>query len=136
MKRATLVLAGLVTFAAAAAGAQDVPRVVSGRIFDDTTGCPLKGVRVNASDGNTENMATAFALTDANGRYRMGKLPPGSMTLAAVLAGYQIEYVRNLVVSDSYVRVDFSLIRAAGDSAAKAGYPKKACRLEPRDSSL
>jgi Ser-tRNA(Ala) deacylase AlaX len=128
MTRATLLLAGMMISAATAAQAQDVPRMVSGRIFDDSTGCPLRSVQVMAV-GSAVHVAT-----DANGRYRMSNPPTGTFTLQAVLRGYQPNNAGGMAVSDSTARVDFSLFRAPGDSTAGTVYPKRACRLEPRDS--
>jgi hypothetical protein len=128
MTRVTLLLAGLMVCSATIAPAQGVPRMVSGRIFDDSTGCPLRSVQVTAV-GSTTHVAT-----DANGRYRLSDPPTGSFTLQAALSGYQLNSAPAVVVSDSLARVDFSLVRAAGDGAAKTAYPTKACRLEPRDS--
>ena len=128
MTRTTLLLAGLLTLGTSAAQAQGVPRVVSGRIFDDSTGCPLRAVQVAAAPG-------VHVLTDVQGRYRMGNLPSGAFTLTALLRGYQPNNVDSLVVSDSSTRVDFSLIRAAADSVKGTEYPPRTCRLEPRDST-
>jgi hypothetical protein len=38
-----------------------------------------------------------------------------------------------MTVSDSSARVDFSLIRAPGDSTGRTSFPQKTCQLEPPD---
>ncbi len=110
------------------AQAQNVPRAVSGRIFDDITGCPLGGVQVTAVG------AATHVLTDVQGRYRMANPPSGAFTLQALLRGYQPNNTDGLIVSDSSSRVDFSLVRAPADSVKGTVYPARTCRLEPRDS--
>ncbi len=127
MTRTALLLAGFLTLGMSAAQAQNVPRAVSGRIFDDSTGCPLRGVQVVAGAG-------VHVLTDVQGRYRLGNPPSGAFTLSALLRGYRPNNVDSLVVSDSSSRVDFSLLRSPADSAKGTVYPPKTCRLEPRDS--
>jgi hypothetical protein len=128
MTRATLLLAGLIISAFSSAQAQDAPRMVSGRIFDDSTGCPLRGVQVTAVG------AAAHVATDANGRYRMANPPSATFTLQALLRGYQPNNASGLVVADSSTRVDFSLVRAPDDSTKGTVYPVKRCHLAPRDS--
>ena len=130
MNRATVVLAGLMIVAATAASAQDVPRIVSGRVFDDTTGCPLRGVAVAAQG------SPAKTVTDANGRYYLKGLPTNPFTLQAALAGYATASNESLVVNDSSARVDFSLLRALTDMSAKPAvrYPSMKCVLDRKDS--
>ena len=128
MSRTPLLLAALVLSLASAAQAQDGPRKVSGRIFDDSTGCPLRAAQVTATG------ADAHVATDANGRYRMVNPPAGTFSLRATLAGYQPQQVDGVAVTDSTARVDFSLFRTYRDGSTQASYPKAACRLEPKDS--
>jgi hypothetical protein len=52
----------------------------------------------------------------------------------AAKAGYRPIQTLPMTVPDSSARADFSLIRATGDSAARAAYPRKSCQLEPADS--
>src|ERR1019366_10557519 len=129
MKRLILLVAALAIAAVPTVQAQagNTP-AVSGRVFDDSTGCPLRAVQVTAGG------SAARVATDANGRYRMSNPPAGTFTLQALLRGYQTNNAAGMVVSDSSARVDFSLVRSPGDSTAGTIYPKKACRLEPRDS--
>jgi hypothetical protein len=127
MTRATLLLIGVIAGGVHFAEGQAVPRAVSGRVFDDTTGCPLAGVQLQAVGG------TGRALTNTQGRYRLASLPDGDVVVQAAKAGYRSQQTLPTTVSDSSVRVDFSLIRVAGDSAARATYPSKTCQLEPPD---
>lgn len=117
----TVMMAGTAQFAPA----QDAPRMVSGRVFDDSTGCPLRSVQIAATG------SASHVLTDANGRYRMSNPPTGTFTLQALLRGYQSQDAASVIAADSTERVDFSLLRAPGDSTTRTVYPKKACRLEP-----
>jgi Carboxypeptidase regulatory-like domain len=125
MMRATLLLIGAMVGGVQLAQAQAVPRTVSGRVFDDTTGCPLGGVQIQAVGG------TGHALTNAQGRYRLGALPEGEFVLQAAHGGYQPKQTLTMTVSDSSARVDFSLVRATGDSAARVGVSRRTCQLEP-----
>ena len=109
------------------ASAQDASRAVSGRVFDDTTGCPVAGVVLQAAGGSSR------AMTNTQGRYRLTSLPAGDVVVQATKAGYRTQQSLPTTVSDSSVRIDFSLIRSFGDSSTRAGYPKKACQLEPPD---
>jgi Carboxypeptidase regulatory-like domain len=135
MTRITLLLAGLVVLVASAASGQDAPRAVSGRVFDDSTGCPLKGARLAASTGASDAaVQSAFFSTDANGRYRAVNPPAGPFSLRVTLAGYTPQQVDGVTVTDSTARIDFTLFRVYRDGSTQAVYPKAACRLEPRDS--
>jgi hypothetical protein len=131
MKRFALMTAVLVLGGAGSAAAQGggAP-MVSGRVFDDTTGCPLRGVAISAES------STAKTVTDANGRYYLKGVPTTPFSLQAILAGYAAETTNNVTVSDSAARVDFSLIRAMRDSSMKPRphYPSMKCVLDAKDS--
>ena len=122
---AVVLMAGVMS-GAAAQGAAGL--MVSGRVFDDTTGCPLRGVALTAVG------ATAKTVTDANGRYYLHAVPSSPFTLQAMLAGYATQTAPNLVVSDTAARVDFTLLRDPSDSK-KIRYPSMHCVLDRRDSS-
>ena len=128
MLRSTLLLMGLLVAGAQLAEGQAGARAVSGRVFDDTTGCPLAGVQIQAVGG------TGRALTNTQGRYRLASVPDGDVVVQATKTGYRPLQTLPMTVPDSSARADFSLIRAAGDSAARAVYPRKACQLEPADN--
>jgi len=131
MKCLVLLAAALVVGISAPLAAQTggAP-MVSGRVFDDTTGCPLRGVALSAVG------ATAKTLTDANGRYYLRAVPTTPFTLQAALAGYATQTVAGLLVGDSTARVDFSLLRAMRDTTAKppVRYPSMQCVLDRKDS--
>lgn len=127
MTRTTLLLIGALVGGTQVAEGQVAARAVSGRVFDDTTGCPLAGVQIQAVGG------TGRALTNTQGRYRLASLPDGDVVVQAAKAGYRPIQTLPMTVADSSARADFSLIRATGDSAARAAYPRKACQLEPPD---
>lgn len=127
MTRTTLLLVAALVGLTQFAEGQAVPRAVSGRVFDDTTGCPLAGAQIQAIGGSGR------AVTNTQGRYRLAGLPDGDVVVQAAKAGYRPIQTLPMTVPDSSARADFSLIRAAGDSAARAAYPRKACQLEPPD---
>ena len=128
MIRTTLLLIATLVGGTQLAEGQAAPRAVSGRVFDDTTGCPLAGVQIQAAGG------TGRAVTNTQGRYRLASLPGGDVIVQAAKAGYRPSQTLPMMVPDSSARADFSLIRATGDSASRAAYPRKACQLEPADS--
>jgi hypothetical protein len=101
------------------------PMVVSGRVFDDTTGCPLRGAKV------TLELTSTSTTTDANGRYRLATSSMGKIDMVAMLNGYLPRHHDGISVTDSSSRVDFSLVRATGDSAMHVKYPPAKCHLEP-----
>ena len=102
---------------------------VSGRVFDDTTGCPLRGVRLSAAG------TTVTTLTDVNGRYRLKGVPATPFTLEAVLAGYVSSSSTGVIAADTVLRVDFSLVRAPGDTTRnRPRYPVATCVLDRKDS--
>jgi hypothetical protein len=131
MKRLALLAAVLLIGVSPRLGAQSggAP-MVSGRVFDDTTGCPLRGVALTAVG------ATAKTVTDANGRYYLRAVPAAPFTLQAALAGYATQSVANLLVRDSTARVDFSMLRAVGDTSTRpvVRYPSMRCVLDRKDS--
>ncbi len=129
MKRLILMMA-LVVGVSATASAQGGSPMVSGRVFDDTTGCPLRGVAISAVS------SPAHTMTDANGRYYLKGVPTTPFTLQAMLAGYVMAGTDNVVASDSSVRVDFSLLRAMRDTTMKPKphYPSMKCVLDVKDS--
>ena len=130
MKRLLLMLALLMAGVAWSASAQTggLP-TVSGRVFDDTTGCPLRGVSLTAVG------STAKTMTDVHGRYYLKGVPTSPFTLQAWLAGYTAAMSDNLVVRDSTARVDFSLLRTATDTGkTKPRDPSMKCVLDVKDS--
>jgi hypothetical protein len=128
MTRTTLLLVGLLAGGAQIAHGQGVPRAVSGRVFDDTTGCPLASVQIQAVGG------TSRTTTNVQGRYRLASVPDGEVIIQAARAGYRTQQSLPMAVSDSSARIDFSLVRANGDSTSRVAYPRKTCQLEPADS--
>lgn len=78
---------------------------------------------------------SSHAVTNPRGRYRLSGIPGGEIVLQASRSGYRAQQTLPLTVSDSSVRIDFTLTRAIGDSASRAVYPPKPCHLEPADSS-
>lgn len=131
-KRALLLFAGLVLSGTSAAQGQGVTTMVSGRIFDDITSCPLRGVVLTASGSAVRTQ------TDAQGRYWFKGVPATAFTLQAALPGYQSQSADNVVATDTATRVDFSLERAPTDSSTKVRvrYPTMKCILDRRDSGM
>lgn len=68
-----------------AAGAQSSSALVQGRITDADSGSPLAGVAVVVQRGSRQLGA---AVTDADGRFRLPSLAPGTARLEASLQGY------------------------------------------------
>lgn len=127
-----LMLVGLLCGVIPAAQAQGTggATMVSGRVFDDTTGCPLKGVKIAATG------ASVPVVSDVNGRYRMANPPTMPFSLQAMLPGYQPGRVDSIAATDSTARVDFSLLRAWSDSAHRTvRYPASKCHLDPPGST-
>lgn len=127
MRRTAALLVCIALAGARMAAAQGTAPVISGRVFDDTTGCPLRGVIVRPTGSQSH------ATTDVQGRYRLGGLPDGNFILEAVRPGYRIQQSLSMSASDSSARVDFSLIRAPADSAKGVSYPPRRCDLEPKE---
>jgi len=127
MRKLALVLGVLVVTAVSGVQAQ-AQRAVSGRVFDDTTDCPLAGVSIHVVGG------PAQAVSNTQGRYRLTGLPSTSFVLEASRMGYQAKRTLNMMATDSSARADFSLYRASGDSARPQIYPRQKCHLEPQDT--
>ncbi|MES1259458.1 MAG: carboxypeptidase regulatory-like domain-containing protein [Gemmatimonadota bacterium] len=130
MKRLGFLVALFAIAAVPAVQAQggNVP-AVSGRVFDDTTGCPLRGVRLTAVG------TSAATVSDINGRYRLRGVPTTPFTLEAALAGYASKSSDGVIAADTTLRVDFSLIRAMGDTGKmRPRYPVARCVLDRKDS--
>ena len=64
---------------------------LSGRVIDGGTGQPLQGVRVALGSSSTT--------TQADGRFTLSGLSPGSGVLTAQLAGYEITTVQVTIVA-------------------------------------
>lgn len=130
LKRVAVLAIVLVGAATAGAAAQGGAPMVSGRVFDDTTGCPLRGATISAVGSPAKTM------TDAQGRYYLKGAPSTPFTLQAVLTGYQSQANDNVVAPDSATRVDFSLLRAVESAGRpRVRYPTMKCVLDRRDSA-
>jgi Ca-activated chloride channel family protein len=78
--------------------------ILSGKIFDSSTGEPLIGANV-VLKGTSIGVAT-----DANGEYTIKNTPAGSYNIAISYIGYQQQIVQNVFVqSDSLRQLDFRL---------------------------
>ena len=99
------VLAGVALFAPRMARAQTGK--ISGTVTDAQSGQPIEGVQVRVA-------GTGYgAMTQANGRYFIISVPPGSYTLQARRIGYQSIDVTNVNVSIDITRTqDFKLSAA------------------------
>lgn len=69
-------------------------QTLRGRVLDDVSQTPLIGVNV-VVNGN----AALGATTDANGYYRLDKVPVGRQTLTVTYLGYEPQTVPNVVVT-------------------------------------
>jgi hypothetical protein len=105
--------------------------MVSGRVFDDITTCPLRGAVLTAAG------SSARTTTDAQGRYYLRGVPTTPFTLQVSLRGYAPQASENILATDPDTRVDFSLERAPSDSTGRRAavrYPVGRCVLDRRDS--
>src|SRR4051812_32333681 len=87
--------------------------MVSGRIFDDPTSCPLRAAVINVVG------SPARTMTDAQGRSPLGGFPATAFTLQVALNGYVTATTENVIATDTATRVDFSLERATADAGTK-----------------
>ena len=84
--------------------AQDAaPGAVQGRVVDAETGQPLLGAHVFL------NNSTRGATTNAEGRYRLDNLPPGSSEIVASMLGFKAQTQRLRPRSTDAATLDFRL---------------------------
>ncbi|AKF87171.1 hypothetical protein MFUL124B02_38810 [Myxococcus fulvus 124B02] len=98
---------------------------VEGTVFDDTS-LPLEGVSVTLSSA-VEQGEPLSGLTDAQGRYRLGPVEPGSWDFTVQAKGWLVptEVERRVVTPDTGTQ-DFTLARAyslTGRVTDVAGHP-------------
>ena len=128
---APLTILMLAVAASTAHGQATTGSMVSGRIFDDITSCPLRGAAITAVG------SAAHTTTDAQGRYYLRGAPSTPFTLQVSARGYVTQATDNILANDPDARVDFSLERAPSDSTARrpaVRYPVARCVLDRRDS--
>jgi hypothetical protein len=80
---------------------------IAGRVVD-AAGIPIPGVSVAISE-STQPHNDLAALTNAEGRFRLGVLAPGSYTLAAHRAGHAVGGVRVVVTPGQQAEVEIRL---------------------------
>ncbi len=121
LRRAVLLTTVLVTLLCSllfARPANAQPRgAVAGRVVDARADAPLEGVNVYLQD--THRGAT----TDAEGRYRIGALPPGEYVLVARYLGFTMHRATVEIAAGDTVRHDVALIErpiALGDVVVTA----------------
>ncbi|HQQ78863.1 MAG TPA: TonB-dependent receptor [Thermoanaerobaculia bacterium] len=85
----------LCALAASRATGQTTSSIV-GRVADDA-GVPLPGVTVEATSPALQG--SGRAVTDAQGRYRLSLLPPGTYTVTFAISGFASEKQTNVVVA-------------------------------------
>ncbi len=126
MRLTTTFLASCALLAGAqAASAQTaVSHQISGRVFDDSTGCPLARAQISVLGG------TGHTTSNQQGRYALPGTPQQTVSLQAMLSGYTTKQSDSVIVGDSGARVDFSLERS-GTANGKTHYPTARCQLEP-----
>ena len=109
-------VAGL-TLAAATAGAQEQTGAIQG-VVRDVQGGLVPAVPVTASNGTGLTVET---MTGAAGAYRFPALPPGRYEMSAVLDGFELAKVAEIVlVLGAELRMDLTL-RPAGVAEARGG---------------
>lgn len=102
---AVLILMGL----ALPTTAQPADAVLEGRVVDAQTGASILGVNVAVESAE----ATTGTSTDADGRYRLTGLPPGSYQLEASAIGYDAYRAPVRVARGETVTLDVELERRA-----------------------
>lgn len=100
---AFLVLSGLVLGSRSAAAQQ---ATVTGRVTAQESSEPLGDVRVIVVG------TTVFAITNAEGRYTLRNVPPGSPEIRVLRVGYVEQKKRETIAAGSTTTVDFVLARA------------------------
>jgi protocatechuate 3,4-dioxygenase beta subunit len=120
--RAARALLLVVTLCAAHAHAQkEAPASVTGRVTDGEHGVAGVAVVVMSADPSQRFKPVARARTDAEGRYRLGGVPPGRYTVMPVAPAYVLQDFSNfppgkpltLSAGDSVEDTDFRLVRGA-----------------------
>lgn len=97
---------------AAASPAQDLDDVTFSGAVTDERGALLPGATVSAVSATTK--VERAAATDAEGRYRLAELPPGTYAVRVSREGFAAEVRANVSAgAGRHVRLDFRL-RAAG----------------------
>lgn len=104
--------------------AGNIPGTLEGAVTDVETGQPLPGVVVEIIDGPTPGVGV---LTGANGRYRLGDLPPSDRYgLRFSLDGYQLFERGNVQVRPGEsTRLDVELRRRVAGQGGVTGTIKK-----------
>jgi outer membrane receptor for ferrienterochelin and colicin len=106
--RLTLVVIVLSALASPAVFAQTTSNIV-GRVADEA-GAPLPGAMAEASSPALQGTATA--VTDAQGRYRLTLLPPGTYSVTFAIQGFATEKQTNVLVAlgrDTSLNADLHL---------------------------
>jgi protocatechuate 3,4-dioxygenase beta subunit len=120
--RAARALVLSVTLCVAHALAQkEAPASVTGRVTDGEHGVAGVAVVVVSADPSQRFKPVARARTDAEGRYRVGGVPPGRYTVTPVAPVYVLQDFNNfppgkpltLSAGDSVEDTDFRLVRGA-----------------------
>lgn len=71
---------------------------ISGRITNADTGAPIPGARVDLTGPPTGGVITG-TLADAQGRYRITNVAPGTYSIAVALIGYEQQLIENVRVA-------------------------------------
>ena len=102
--------------------AQDAaPETVQGRVVDAETGEPLAGAHVFL------NGTTHGTTTDADGHYRLDRLPPGSHEIAASMLGFELQARRWQPTPNGPSTLDFRLrpaVIALGEVVVSSSRPE------------
>lgn len=95
---------------------------VAGRVIDEFTGQPLSGARVGI------NGSPAFTLTEADGSFLLGGVPPGEHTLVVTLANHSVQKIGVVVGANQQVTlsVDVGLNALARPPAVGGVLPRAA----------
>src|SRR3989454_1111567 len=106
--RAPLAVVAVLSLVAGAAGVVAAQQgAVVGRVTDQTTGQPLVNARITVPG------TSLLAATNADGRYRLGDVPPGQVTVRATLLGYAAGHRTVTLGAGETAEADFPLQLAA-----------------------
>src|SRR2546426_1115677 len=106
--RAPLAVVAVLSLVAGAAGVVAAQQgAVVGRVTDQTTGQPLVNARITVPG------TSLLAATNADGRYRLGNVPPGQVTVRATLLGYAAGHRTVTLGAGETAEADFPLQLAA-----------------------
>ena len=90
---------------------------VTGTIYDDNSHKPIEYATI-ALYSSMQNELITGTVSDANGRFQIGKLDQGSYYLSIKFIGYNEEVIRDIVIKERSSKMDIGEILLKVDSKA------------------